>query len=681
MTDDLVSYGGPLTDAHFRAVARIALRAHGLPAMKPQVHHLPRVMSTGRDLRDWAIPRMLASRGRGERYRSLADGAPWAWQRLPYALGFGAACVGALHRCAVSEDDGRTKVLAAALNAAIVLLDSSQNRPTDDGALVHHVAGALLTSCGELAAEMACDERVGELFTKRIEALGAPAPDAGQTARIEGPEGWTIAGAQALTDLVELAIAPHRRLPSEAWIEAERLGRIRCLADGLADLAIDARAGLPNLILARYSPRPGRLSDPEMYSAIHVGAGELAALLVSGEPAPNERPAAIVDRLKPLRELQALAVARLDWSEAQPYAVGIPAVATVHEGTRPPLQLAVDALLAEAATGFAHSAHHLRFPRGRQGATRRETHPATLLVRAVTLDALLDAKVAGLVVPDAALCRETMELLLAKHPMVRGGWSYIDAVPELPPDADDLGQVIQELARVGGTELACACDEAVRLTVGAHRASGGFSTWVLDPSMPGALDRQMSAYISVIGGTGVHPEVVANLLGGLQLYDPARYVNEIQREVAYLERKQDPGGWWDSVWYAGRFYGTYKAVAVLSRLSAGTDATLRAGAFLESSQREDGGWGEATSDPLACAHALLAYACVGGPIECFRRGAEFLLAAQHEDGTWPAVPWVQFPTLDGMQSYSSSAATTTFALRACLAAAATAEKPGQEKRM
>lgn len=667
MTAGVVKYSGPLIGSHFRAVARLALSARGSPAsFEGAARQLSRAMSTGRDLRDHAIPEILSSSKQAERYHRLGDRAPWAWQRLPYALGFGVAFVAALHRNAFSEDDHRTAAPAAALSAAICIVDSAGKRGDDDP-LVHDVACALFARCAELAAELTRDECVRERFVARIESLRGAGAYAGDGARVAALEDRSIAGALALADLVELTVAPDRRLPGDVWTAAERLGRIRCLADDLADLADDARRGRPNIVLARHSRRPRQLSDADMYRAIVTAASEIGRLLASSESGASERADDALGSVNALPELDALAVARLDWPVLPPASMGIPVVATALDSIRPQLQRAVDVLLEEAAAGFAHSAHHLRFPRGRQGATRHETHLATLLVRAVTLDALLDASAAGLAVPDDAIGHEAMALLLAKHPGVRGGWSYFDTVPELPPDADDLAQVLQELARVGGPELASACDEAVGLALGARRASGGFATWVLDPSTPRPLDRQMSAYISVIGGTGVHPEVVANLLGGLLLYAPARYETELQQGVSYLERRQNPGGWWESMWYGGRFYGTYKATAVLGRLKPGSEATLRAQAFLESSQHEDGGWGDTRSDPLSSAHALLACACVEGEGRCSRRGAEFLLSTQRDGGDWPEADWVQFPTPDGLQSYSSSVVTTGFALRALLA--------------
>jgi Squalene-hopene cyclase C-terminal domain len=512
--------------------------------------------------------------------------------------------------------------------------------------------------------------------------------------------------------------APTDGAEANAGEGAEGCARVCPNADGEVETNLDGGTETN----ADGEAQSSALRDVDLYTAIDAAAGELAGL-VANSPTGELRELMLREIRHPLG--RPLVESQIE---------GVPSVAVLATA-KAQLQRATDALVAEAERGFAQSGHSLRFPRGKRGETRHETHTATLLFRAVTLDALLDAKAAGLAVCDRVLSREGMALLKAKHPGVRGGWSYFETVPELPPDADDLGQVLQALARLGGPELALACEEPLQLALDAGSGvgvegyasggvgvegdasggvgvegdasggvgvegdasggvgvegdagggaggygAGGFPTWILDPALPGRLDRIMSAYVSVIGGTGVHPEVVANLLVGLLYYDPARFAHHLQRGVGYLERTQDPGGWWESRWYAGRFYGTFKAAAVLGRLAPGGDAARRARAFLLAS-REDGGrrrgdggrggdgaWGQDTSDPLATAHALLACAALGGIDHGVRAAAaECLLAQQRSDGTWPPSPWVQFPTLDGLQSHSSSTISTAFALKACLA--------------
>jgi squalene-hopene/tetraprenyl-beta-curcumene cyclase len=331
---------------------------------------------------------------------------------------------------------------------------------------------------------------------------------------------------------------------------------------------------------------------------------------------------------------------------------------------------AIQMLLTQQRDGYREAIHHLRLPRIYPEGLRLETYPAVLFQRAIALDGLLDAYAAGYSVSRRILESETFAILRAKHRDVRGGWNYIPEVLELPPDADDLGIVLQVLCRVGGPALASTCDEAIQLALAAAEPDGGIPTWILDSHGHSIVDEAMRAYVEVIDGRGAHPDVVSNLLYGLILYDKSRYHNEFLRAVAYLEAAQDERGGWLSRWYAGLYYGTYRVTLAISALSPSSEALGRAQAFLLGSQRDDGSWGEDRSDPLATALSVLALTALGMSLndDAINRGVTYLVGTQELDGGWPASPFIAFPTSDGveMHTYASRTMTTTFCLKALL---------------
>ncbi|OLE15664.1 MAG: hypothetical protein AUI36_37925 [Cyanobacteria bacterium 13_1_40CM_2_61_4] len=179
----------------------------------------------------------------------------------------------------------------------------------------------------------------------------------------------------------------------------------------------------------------------------------------------------------------------------------------------------------------------MTFPCLRAGRVARETHHALLFQRTMILDALLDAREARLPVPDRVLAEEGLAILRAKHRFVRGEWSYVPEVEELPPDADDLAVVVSVLHRLGGPDLASTCDEAIRLVLDAARPDGGFLTWVLDPRGRAAADQRVDAYLLVVNGWGVHPEGVANLTAALIRYNPHRFREPPPDVVPYADTK------------------------------------------------------------------------------------------------------------------------------------------------
>ncbi|MEO7145849.1 MAG: prenyltransferase/squalene oxidase repeat-containing protein, partial [Bryobacteraceae bacterium] len=448
---------------------------------------------------------------------------------------------------------------------------------------------------------------------------------------------------------------------------AKWLGTVFWRVDDLVDLLQDLRTGTPNVVLLSLSDRlaaEGRsfASDKDIYDELDAAAEELIQLLVL----PPEHG---IGPRESLSEFARGVVA--GWVGAQ--GSGESARGAADHGENNGRRVSSDAiafLLAQQSDGYREAIHHLHFPRLTDEGVRYETRPSILSHRAVILDALLDGAEAGLDCPRQVLATECMAILRSKHRDVRGGWSYIEEAPELPPDADDLGQVLQVLTRFGGGELASICEEAIRLTLDASEADGSFCTWILDPGGQSFAHERMRKYLDVMGGWGTHPEVVANLLYGLWLYDPVRYSVALRRSVTYLERVQNPVGSWSSKWYTGPFYGTWRAVSVLGRVAPSSGALMRARHFLLDAQHTDGGWGDGGSEPLSTALAMLSLSADGIEPEAvaLSRGSAYLSQTQRSDGGWPSCPWISFPTIDGMVVHGSAGVTTAFCLKGLLAA-------------
>lgn len=444
---------------------------------------------------------------------------------------------------------------------------------------------------------------------------------------------------------------------------ARRLGTITWLLDDTVDLIDDLRAGSPNALLVRLANKLDstgvrNASDLDIYSELEASVAEIIELI---GPAPT-------DRMNEERKFQTFAkfivAGWMRWKAGEPDAnrpVATPDTPMIHAG--------IEFLLREQACGFEEAKHYLHFPRLDQP-LEYETHAALLSHRAVILDALLDAVDAGIRCPRRVLAEEVMAILKSKHPYVRGGWNYIQQVTELPPDADDLGQVLQELMRFGGAELASICEDSLRLAIDSADEGGGFCTWILDPGGRSIHHERIRQYLGVMGGWGVHPEVVANLLYGILLYDPMRYREALHCGARYLESVQNANGSWSSKWYRGAFYGTWRAVSVLATVTPESSSLKRARHFLLSSQHSDGGWGEKDSEPLSSALAVLGL-CAGWTeriADAAAAGCSFLRAAQAQDGSWPSFAWIAFPTIDGEVVHGSRSITTAFCLKALIAA-------------
>lgn len=127
------------------------------------------------------------------------------------------------------------------------------------------------------------------------------------------------------------------------------------------------------------------------------------------------------------------------------------------------------------------------------------------------------------------------------------------------------------------------------------------------------------------------------------------YAN-IRAATEFLQKEQEKDGSWFGRWGANYIYGTWSVLVGLA--AAGEDMNKpyikKAAEWLKSIQNSDGGWGETIksyddpalkgigkSTPSQTAWALLALCCAGEvKSDTVRKGVEFLLIRQNEDGSW-----------------------------------------------
>jgi len=141
---------------------------------------------------------------------------------------------------------------------------------------------------------------------------------------------------------------------------------------------------------------------------------------------------------------------------------------------------------------------------------------------------------------------------------------------------DDLAMVLQVLSRCGGQPLAAACQQALDLAFAAAGRGEAVSTWILDPEQAPHRNQVFRRYIELTQADGVHPDVVANLLYAVSLQATETARPRAASAIAYLESAQGDDGSWDSRWYWGKHYGTYRAVLALAALTPASRALDRA---------------------------------------------------------------------------------------------------------
>ncbi len=241
------------------------------------------------------------------------------------------------------------------------------------------------------------------------------------------------------------------------------------------------------------------------------------------------------------------------------------------------------------------------------------------------------------------------------------GWRYFPEMPELPPDNDVLGQVLQVLAVPGGSGPAHPAVEAALSTLLSHiEAKGAIPTWL----ERGSDDRPQWDGNDCVAA-------VANAYYGLLRYDPIRFGAVVQAGLPYFFAQFAANGDWKSFWYVPA-YARYAVVRLLAAATAelalpaqtarDADACLsRTRDLVARAARPDGTW----DGPLATALALLTLAGADAAHAPAGPGLRLLLETQRVDGYWPSWALYLIPGRDGGYTwYGSRSVTTAFCLRA-----------------
>jgi len=710
-------------DRHFRAVIRAGLRAGGFDVRAGELAAADRrVRVLGLRLRDLLLESLPGFAARDDIAR-LAGVDSYLWNRLPRMLAFGYE-QGVVFGRVIHPDRRGVRAVSllpvAAFSAGIAVLDYLCDQLGLAGPVfevLDEATVAGLFSDGPEAGKRlrAGYERAGDVRLRLLFALVAVcgAGIGGLYRRSGDDRGWQdlratfavlhaaqkavtfqqagagAAGADAVSSksvlpfvaayqIVELSGPPGAAKRSGREL-ARQIGQAVAVTDDLVDLQADWRSGTPNTLLGTARGQAGGpgggLADDWLYRVAGQAAAQITATLRAASLLyPPRRPAGRLTAIEAAARFATVTVARwVGWREElsapSVFAFRRPRPAPALLG---PCQGAAAMLLGQQATGYREAIHWMEVPRLEEGRVRLETRPATVFQRAVILDALLDAYAAGLEVPGSVLAREALALLRAKRHDVRGGWSYLPGVAELPPDADDLAMVLQVLARCGGPPLAAAGQPALGLVAAAAGRGEALTTWILDPQDAPERNEVFRRYIELTDAGGAHPEVVANLLYAAGLHDAGAGRQWAAAAAGYLESAQAGDGSWPSRWYWGQHYGTYRAAAALVLAAPGSPALGRARGYLLCGQHPDGGWGAGGgSDPLSTAFAALALAALARPGtgRALRPAVGYLLATQQPGGGWPGCPFIAFPRVGGpgIHIYSSSTITTSFCLKALLA--------------
>ncbi len=232
-----------------------------------------------------------------------------------------------------------------------------------------------------------------------------------------------------------------------------------------------------------------------------------------------------------------------------------------------------------------------------------------------------------------------------------GGWAFQYNNPHYP-DVDDTAVVAMLLHRADPEGYGEAIERARGWVLGMQSRNGGWGAFDINN------DRQYLNHIPFADhGALLDPpteDVTARCISFLGQLGNEADAEAIARGVDYLRRTQAPDGSWFGRWGTNYIYGTWSVLCALNVAGVAHDDPMirRAALWLAARQRPDGGWGEdcetygsappgeyhgdaAQSLPSQTAWAMLGLMAAGALDDpAVKRGADYLQAAQGEDGSW-----------------------------------------------
>ena len=207
------------------------------------------------------------------------------------------------------------------------------------------------------------------------------------------------------------------------------------------------------------------------------------------------------------------------------------------------------------------------------------------------------------------------------------GWGY---GPGVPADADSTSWCILFLSKLGMCE---GVERGVRFLLEHQNLDGGFRTY----ASPVSVGRYMGLDSSVsfegwqtshLCVTGVATRALINAGTNEGVADALKFIKGSQMEEGY----------WNPYWWNDALYSTYNCMWALKD-DGGDEVLERACDWVAETQLANGGWNDGTTEEgVAFSTALALKGLMIGSrstdSDRIRRGVEWLLKHQLEDGSW-----------------------------------------------
>lgn len=287
--------------------------------------------------------------------------------------------------------------------------------------------------------------------------------------------------------------------------------------------------------------------------------------------------------------------------------------------------------------------------------------------------------------PDGEGMRPTNEWMVARQITdVKGDWA--DTRPDAPaggwafqynndyyPDLDDTAMVAMALDRADREKYSKPVRRAADWIVAMQSSNGGWGSFDAENQKNYLNHIPFADHGALLDPPSV--DVSARCMGLLAQIGYPKDHPVMKKGLDFLLHEQEENGSWFGRWGTNYVYGTWSVLCALAIAGVATNSApvRKSVTWLESKQREDGGWGETgdsyyperteksftkLSTPSQTAWGVLALMAAGEVnSEAVRRGVNFLLNAQRCGAKWDEMEYtaVGFPRVFYLRYHGYSA--------------------------
>ncbi|WP_299222386.1 prenyltransferase/squalene oxidase repeat-containing protein [uncultured Aquimarina sp.] len=339
----------------------------------------------------------------------------------------------------------------------------------------------------------------------------------------------------------------------------------------------------------------------------------------------------------------------------------------------------VNHLIKEYYEGYVNTKHVMPFsPEVFQ--VTEEFQEGDIFQRALILDTFIDANAILDNQLENIITSEATYLIESRRKEGVGGWAYFPKLRELPPDVDDLAQVMQVLCRSGyKKETVPLFDEPLKVLFRDQaNIDNGWESWIIPKENQSLEEQLQTIWVNKAWGKGSDIDVVANVLYALNIYDENRFSKEIKQGLSFLYNSHEQYSW-KSTWYYGKNYGTYMSIRAICANNGDKKIIRNAVDFLINSRKADGGWAleNEMSSSLQTALALLGiqiankYLGINIDPNWLEKSRVFLQEKYNDTSGWESSPFIRMPMgrpsgyIHTILTYESATITNNFVTKAC----------------